>query len=138
MVLLLTSRIVFFVDQSLSGKAIPQAICQFSGYPAEMFVGNFEIDADDVDWLPVIGKRGWILITKDYGILTSPVEREALLNAGVRAFVFRRQTLSDRVTITMLKLFMPRMIRTIDRYRAPFVYVLDETGLEPVSNLVDI
>ena len=41
----------------------------------------------DVDWLPEVGARGWILITKDKNIRKRETELRALKQAGVRAFV---------------------------------------------------
>jgi PIN domain-containing protein len=42
---------------------------------------------EDVDWLPFVGQRAWVVVTKDKRIRTRPLERQALINAGVRAFI---------------------------------------------------
>jgi len=41
--------------------------------------------AKDHDWLPVIGKAGLVVLTRDKRIRTRPVERQMLLEHGVRA-----------------------------------------------------
>jgi hypothetical protein len=48
---------------------------------------EFPEDAEDVDWLPIIGSRGWIIITQDHRIRTRPNERRAYYAAAARAFV---------------------------------------------------
>jgi PIN like domain len=92
-----TSGIVFFTDQNLSGETIPQALVSASGYPCQKHKDNFALDARDVDWLPQVGRRRWILITKDWRMLQRSVERGAMLAANVRAFVFREQRLRGEV-----------------------------------------
>ena len=42
----------------------------------------FPQDAHDVDWLPYVGKWGWILVTKDWNIQANPTERDAIINPG--------------------------------------------------------
>jgi hypothetical protein len=41
----------------------------------------------DVDWLPQVGRREWILITKDKNIRKREIELRALKQSRVRAFV---------------------------------------------------
>ncbi len=44
---------------------------------------TFGTGTPDVDWLPRVGARGWILITKDKNIRKREVELRALKQAGV-------------------------------------------------------
>jgi hypothetical protein len=41
--------------------------------------------AKDQDWLPVVGRAGLVVLTRDKRIRTRPLERQALLDHGVRA-----------------------------------------------------
>jgi hypothetical protein len=137
--LLLTSRIVFFTDQNLSGETIPQALISSSGYPCQRHRDNFPLDARDVDWLPTVGRRGWILVTKDWRMLQRPLEREAILAANVRAFIFRERNLRGEIMAQIIRVAMPRMLGAIDRYEAPFVFSLERDGtIQALSALSDI
>jgi hypothetical protein len=139
LLLLLTSRIVFFLDQCLSGDALPRAVVEFSGYPVQKHRNNFPVTAKDPEWLLPIGRRGWILITKDWQIQERPLLREAILNAGVRAFVFRETRLKGEVMIAILKHAMPKMLSAINHYAAPFIFALEADGqLTPISNLEEL
>lgn len=137
--LLLTSRIVFFCDQNLSGDAIPQALISATGYPCEKHKDNFALDARDVDWLPQIGRRGWILLTRDWQMLRRPIEREAILAANVRAFVFRERSLKGEVMAEIIRVAAPHMIHAIDQFEAPFVFSLENDGhitaLSPITEI---
>jgi hypothetical protein len=41
--------------------------------------------AKDPQWLPVVGKAGLVVLTRDKRIRRRPLERQALLTSGVRA-----------------------------------------------------
>ena len=41
--------------------------------------------AKDPQWLPIVGKAGLVLLTRDKRIRKRPVERKALLDSGLRA-----------------------------------------------------
>jgi hypothetical protein len=78
--------LVFFVDRSLGRKIIPGALRQ-AGEEVRVHDDYFQQDAKDEVWLADVGKRGWIVLTKDKNIRYRPVELQALLLAKVRAFV---------------------------------------------------
>jgi hypothetical protein len=97
------------------------------------------LDAKDVVWLPEIGRRGWVLVTKDWRIQERPLEREAIISAKVRAFVLRQQNLSGKAIIALLKLAMPNMLSSIAKYAPPFIFALEISGeLTPLSELLQI
>lgn len=72
---------------------MPEALRQ-AGLQAQVHDDHFPADASDADWLRVVGQRGWIVLTKDERIRHRPLERAALLDAGVRAFVLTAQRMS--------------------------------------------
>ncbi len=135
----MSSETVFFTDQCLSGKAIADAIWKASSCRTEIFADHFKLDTRDVNWLPEIGRKGWILVTKDWRIQQRRLERDAIINAGVRAFVLRQASLSRRAIIELLTLSMPAMLKNIGKYHAPFIFALDLTGtLTSLSQLQEI
>jgi hypothetical protein len=135
----LPSDTIFFTDQCLAGQAISQAIAQASGCRTEIFAAHVVLDAKDVVWLPEIGRRGWVLVTKDWRIQERPLEREAIISAKVRAFVLRQQNLSGKAIIALLKLAMPNMLSSIAKYAPPFIFALEISGeLTPLSELLQI
>jgi len=82
----------------------------------------------DIDFLPIIGQRQWVLLTKDKNIRRNQLEVAAILNAGVRAFVItatnmNHQQIADLVSKAILK------IARISRQRGPFIYNITSTGI---------
>jgi hypothetical protein len=85
--------IVYFVDRSLGRRVVPEVLRQ-AGLQVEVHDDHFPPDASDADWLRVVGERGWVVLTKDERIRRRPLERDALLAAGVRAFVLTARRMS--------------------------------------------
>lgn len=71
------------MDECL-GRHIPAELAA-AGHDIRAWHEHFA-GAADVEWLPVIGARGWVLLTKDKEIRRRPLKIEAILRAGVRAF----------------------------------------------------
>jgi hypothetical protein len=78
--------LIFFIDRSLGKKIVAQALRQI-GAAVEIHDEHFAPDAKDEDWLVEVGRRGWIVLTKDDRIRYRITERAAIVSARVRAFV---------------------------------------------------
>lgn len=77
---------VFFIDRSLGSIVVPQALQQ-AGVHVEIHASHFADNTPDPVWLSHVGRQGWIVLMKDKHIRSRPHERQALIYAGVRAFV---------------------------------------------------
>ena len=77
---------VFFIEYSLGGKRLAETLRDL-GVTVEVHTDHFPGNAKDTDWLTEAGRRGWAVITRDERIRYRTLEREALINAGVGAFV---------------------------------------------------
>ena len=76
----------FFVDRSL-GRKLASALTA-AGVAAITHDELFAEDTPDEEWLTRAGREGWIVLTKDKLIRKRRLERDALIAANVRAFVF--------------------------------------------------
>jgi hypothetical protein len=62
-----------------------------------------------------------------------------MLNSGVRAFVLRSERLPRDTVIELLKFSMPKMLKSIARYKPPFIFSIETDGrLNPLSDLVEL
>ncbi len=84
---------VVFVDRCLGNKRIVSAL-QEMGITVEIHDDHFAKDAKDTDWLPEVGKRGWVVLTKDSGISKRNLEKIAVVQAKVKMFVLASKSLS--------------------------------------------
>jgi hypothetical protein len=79
-------RLTFFVDAALGRVLVAEAL-RSEGLEAVLHDDVFAQGTPDEDWLPEVGRRGWVLLTKDDRIRSTTAQREILLAAGVRAFI---------------------------------------------------
>ena len=54
---------VFFVAQALGRRSVAEAMRK-AGATVEIHDDHFPPEALDVEWLPVVGKRGWLIIRR--------------------------------------------------------------------------
>jgi hypothetical protein len=82
----------------------------------------------DVEFLPIIGERQWILVTKDKNVRRNQLEVEAILNSDVRAFVVTAANLNHEQIAQLVLKAMPKITR-ISRRQGPFVYNITASGI---------
>ena len=94
----------------------------------EIHDDHFPQGALDAEWLPEVGRRGWVLLTKDREIRYRAAEREALLSAGVRAFVLRTRGLSGPENAQILVRALSAMVRFCTGNPPPFIAAVSPSG----------
>src|SRR5262249_34671960 len=107
------SNLTFFTDADLPGQRIADAIAKSSGARVEQHNNHFGRRTEDVDWLPYVGRRDWVVVTADKRIKRRLFERETLINAGVRSFVLGSGNLGVQAIIAILTTAMPAMLKLI-------------------------
>lgn len=82
---------------------------------------HFAPDAKDEDWLREVGRRRWVVLTKDKMLRYRETETAALLAAKVRAFVLTSGNLrADEMAEAFVKA-LPGMRRLLRKVKGPFV-----------------
>ena len=123
--------LVFYVDECL-GRFVADALAA-SGLDVRPYYEHFS-GLRDVEWLPPVGERRWILLTKDKNIRRRQLEVDAILNTGVRAFVVTATELHREEMATLLLRAMPK-IQRICQQRGPFIFNITASGLvSQISN----
>lgn len=89
----------FFVDTCLGTRDVPEAL-RAAGATVACLIDHFQPDEEDAIWLPEVGRRGWVVLTKDKWIRRRANEIEALRTAGVAAFILSARGLSGRQMAT--------------------------------------
>ena len=113
-------EITFFIDRCLGKKLIAKTF-QSSGIAVEIHDNHFSEDTQDVDWLPEIGKRGWVVLTKDAKISKNYLERIAVTNAGIFMFILASQNLSGKQMADIFLGAVTKMQEFVRTYPAPFI-----------------
>jgi len=95
----------------------------------EFHADHFADDADDETWITEVGKRGWVVLTKDKAIRTRPVELQAVEAAKVRMF---RLSGGNMTGDEMARVFLnnrTNMGRFIKNHAPPFIARVSARGV---------
>ena len=76
-----------FLDRSLGKKIVAEAL-RNAGATVHIHDDHFAPDEQDAVWISDVGKRGWVVLTKDSRIRYRETERVAVAQAGVPLFVY--------------------------------------------------
>jgi hypothetical protein len=78
--------------------------------------------------LPLVGSKGWVLLTADKRIRYNFLEKHALEEHAVREFVFTSGNMSGQDMAAGLKLALPKMRRLCHKLNPPFVASITRLG----------
>src|SRR5216684_2602646 len=87
-------RTTFFLDRCFGGKLIFEKL-RDAGLKVESHHVRFRHNTDDETWLEMAGEKKWIVFSRDRMIGKRKLQLDALLNAGVKAFVLVTDDFTD-------------------------------------------
>jgi predicted nuclease of predicted toxin-antitoxin system len=109
-----------FLDRGLGNKVIAAAL-RTSGVRTEVHSDHFKDDEDDAVWLREVGRRGWIVLTKDKRIRYRGLELQAIIDGNVRAFVLRGGEMKGQEMADAFVKALPKMQRIVEKQAPPFI-----------------
>jgi hypothetical protein len=99
------------------------------GAVVELHASHFQPTTTDAEWLPQVGAKRWVVLTRDKHILTRSLEVVALVRANTHVFVLKsRQELNG---VQMAEAFTgayPHMRRLIESHSPPFLARVTQSG----------
>jgi hypothetical protein len=125
--------LVYVLDEC-AGSRTAKALLSIAGADVRLLAEEFA-GVEDVDWLPEIGERGWVLLSTDNHIRTNELEIMALTYAGVAAFFFVphgvrvNASIIGRAFVAGLK----RMNKLATTEPRPFVGVVSPAGVVKID-----
>lgn len=125
---------IFFLDRSL-GKILIARALRGTGAIVYVHEDYFPADAKDEVWLAEVGEKNWIVLTKDRKIRYRAIERIALMNAGVGAFILTAGNLDGEEMAQAFVKALPRIHKFLAKHRRPFIANVTSRG--QVSLLFD-
>jgi hypothetical protein len=103
--------LVYFIDECLGRHVVADSL-RAAGAHVEVHHEHFASGARDAEWLPLIGERRWIVLTKDRHIRRRELEIQAIVNARVRAFVLTAAEVTGPEQATAFVRAMRKMNRS--------------------------
>lgn len=108
------------MDRSLGRYVVADALRE-AGARVEVHHDHFEDTAPDVDWLHEVGRRGWVVLTKDMAIRRRLMEREAIIGANVRAFFLTSGELRGEEMAAIFAKHLRRITSLVASHKPPFI-----------------
>ena len=111
---------IFFLDECLGGEKVAEVLTR-AGLIVELHKRHFTPGTPDKDWLPVIGERGWVLLTQDKAIKRRPLEILVLRQYRVSAFVVSAKGLRGEEIGALIEASIPKILRILKKTLPPLV-----------------
>lgn len=118
---------VFFIDRCLGKRAFPRPLID-AGLRVELHDDHFDPACPDEEWLAEVGRREWIVITRDLRIRYRAVEREAALTNAVRMISLTARRLSAEDLGKAFAASASGVERFIQRTPGPFLATMSRSG----------
>lgn len=130
--------VTFFIDRCLGKKIIVETL-RSADISIEIHDEHFSKNAPDIDWIPEVGKRGWMILTKDANIGKNQLERLTVADAKVGMFVLASQNLSGTDMAAIFLKAMPEMNKFIHNNTIPFIAKVYQGGtVKPWKSAIDL
>ena len=115
-----------FFDHNV-GSHVPRAL-RLLRVDATWHLEHFAPTAPDAEWLPVVGSRGWVVVTHDRRLLLNPTERRAIYDARVGCFILHGGGASRWEKMRILSAAWPMMAYVMENEPPPYIWRLLPSG----------
>lgn len=99
-----------------------------AGALVEAHIDHFPINALDTEWLPEVSRRGWVVITKDWGLNSNLLELRAIAAAKARVFILSSGNYTGEQMAEILVSGLDRMEKVVQGNQAPFIARITSNG----------
>ncbi len=124
----------FFFDESVLGigrvMATARGDCVYPGHERS----PIQTGMADVQWIPMVAERGWIVVARDKKIRHRPAEWEALSKHPLRMLVLT--TVGNLTVWEQLRVFVARWDRIEELLKEdpPWMYAVTKNGLREMPS----
>jgi len=116
-----------FVDRDTWSRVLDEAL-RAAGIPFVAHRDHFAPDTPDVEWIAEVGRRGWLVVTRDQQIRRRPNELAAVRAAGLHLFALTSGNLSAADTAALVVRAWPRMKTAAATTSAPALWSVTRAG----------
>ena len=120
--------LTIFLDYQIGRYVVADAL-RAAGAVVEVHIDNFAPAAPDLEWIPEVGKRGWVLITRDANIRRNPLERSSYEDARLRGFVVTGKDFGGRELAELLVRSLSGMVKRAAGRPGPLLFAISRGGI---------
>ncbi len=118
---------MFFIDKCLGLIVVPSAL-RSAGLHVELKTDHFADNTPDVDWLAEVGRRGWVILSKDKNLRHNHLEIVGLLQSGTHSFILTSGNFTGTEMAQALVSAIPDMLKMIAKFSPPMVAAVSKSG----------
>jgi len=128
---------VYFTDENTLGlgKLLRRQGRDDVLYPGHEDLLEVPLGTLDLDWMPVVARRGLIVLTRDRHIRTRPAELRVYLEHGIRSvWIGAKQDLGPHDQVALFLKYEARLQREITkRGTGPWALAMSASGIRPLN-----
>lgn len=128
--------VLFFTDENVLGlgKLLARAGRDDVLHPGHPDLPEVPLGALDTEWMPVVGRLGLVVVTRDRRIRTRPAEQAIYREHGIRSvWIGAKQDLLPEDQVRIFLRHESRIRREIfKRGPGPWALALTESGVRPL------
>lgn len=119
--------VTLYLDRNL-GKHIIASALRDAGANVEIHDDHLPPDAADEEWIALVGRKGWLAITKDKNIRYRTAELAAIKAHNAMVLVVRAKNATGQEIADTLVKSKKRIQRFVGRHDRPFVAGIIRSG----------
>ena len=125
---------VYYLDENFSDCRPIHDVLDSAGLHYERHLAHFPRDkfpegVDDEIWLPFVGERCWIILTKDKAQRYTPLELDQIKKHAIRQFSFSSGNMNKTLMADILKARLSDIFRFVFKHQAPFIGSITQHGV---------
>jgi hypothetical protein len=97
------------------------AIVRGEGVTVHLHQDHFPQNAPDVEWMPEVARRGWVIISPDIRISRDRLEVEAIMTSGAAVFCLAGGHLTGEQKARNFLRCLPQIASVLERTPRPFI-----------------
>ena len=125
----LPDPLIFFLDRAIGKRLVAEALSNPDlNIKVEVLDDYFEPNTTDEEWLKFVGKKGWIVFTKDKKIRYRAAVIEIIKKRKIRMFILSRGNLSGPEIVQIIINALPAIKKFIFKNPPAFIVSITRSG----------
>ena len=125
---MLLDSLAIYLDENHCNNRSILAVLKNAGIEVHRHLDHFSRGTPDQDWLPLVGEKGWILLTTDKRIRFRANEKQAVIRHNIRMFYFSKNDMSGSQMGSCLEKALPEIQNLCARVEPPFFAAITRNG----------
>ena len=121
-------ELVFFLDRSLGRETIATKL-RDAGLHVKIHDDFFAKNARDDYWIPIVGKKNWLILTKDQKLRYRATEKYAVFHGGAKVFTLSSGNLTAEQMAEIFIKAVPRIEKIAAKEMPPFIAKIYSSGI---------